>query len=98
MIKKVKDPLIYYKPEYNGNFAQFIFDLLWWIVVINILVALFNMLPLSILDGGRFFLLTIWGITSSEKSGKKAFSLATWFILAILALMTAKWFFAFITK
>ncbi len=95
MIKRVKDPLTYYESIYNGDFAQFIYDLLWWIVIINILVALFNMLPLSILDGGRFFYLTIWAVTANEKIGKKAFVFATWFILAILILMMVKWSITF---
>tara|TARA_Y100000034_G_scaffold63195_1_gene76452 strand:- start:161 stop:1288 length:1128 start_codon:yes stop_codon:yes gene_type:complete len=93
---KIKDPFIYYTPTWDGEFVKFILDLLWWIVVINILVALFNMLPVSILDGGRFFYLTVWGITGNEKWGKKAFSYATWAILAILALMMARWLMLFI--
>lgn len=93
---KIKDPFIYYSPTWDGDFVQFIYDLLWWIVVINILVALFNMLPVAMLDGGRFFYLTIWGITGSEKIGKKAFSYATWGILAILALMMARWMLLFV--
>jgi len=96
-IRTVKDPLVYYEPVWDGDFPQFIYDLLWWIVVINILVALFNMLPVSILDGGRFFYLTVWGITGSEKFGKKAFSFATWFILALIALMMVKWLYVFIS-
>jgi len=97
IIRKIKDPLVHYEATYNADLAQLIYDLLWWIVVINILVALFNMLPVSILDGGRFFYLTVWGITGSEKFGKKAFEYATWFILAILALMMTKWLFVFIS-
>ncbi len=94
---KIKDPFVYYVPSWDGNFVQFIYDLLWWIVVINILVALFNMLPIALLDGGRFFYLTLWGITGSEKIGKKAFSYATWAILAVLALMMARWMMLFIS-
>jgi membrane-associated protease RseP (regulator of RpoE activity) len=91
LFSKVKDPRIYYEATWDGDFVQFIYDLLWWIVVINILVALMNMLPVSILDGGRFFYLTIWGITGSEKIGKKAYHIAGWFILLLISLMMAKW-------
>jgi len=94
---KIKDPFVHYTPTWDGNFVQFIYDLLWWIVVINILVALFNMLPVSILDGGRFFYLTIWGITGKEKIGKRAFAYGTWAVLAVLALMMAKWMMLFIS-
>jgi membrane-associated protease RseP (regulator of RpoE activity) len=70
--------------------------LLWWVVTINILVALMNMLPVAILDGGRFFFLTIWGITGREEWGKKIYSWITWFILLLLIAMTGKWFINFV--
>lgn len=85
---------IYYETTWNGEFVWFIYYLLWWIVLINILVALFNMLPLGILDGGRFFYLTFWGLTGNEKIGKNAFLFATWAIVAIFVLMMLAWFFA----
>jgi len=74
-----------------GDSGEFIYYLFWWILVINFFVALFNMLPLGILDGGRFFLITIEGITGSEKAAYLAFKLITWFILAIVALMMLRW-------
>ncbi|MEX0920136.1 MAG: site-2 protease family protein [Candidatus Pacearchaeota archaeon] len=86
---------IYYETTWNGEFAWFVYYLLWWIVMINVLVALFNMLPLGILDGGRFFYLTVWGITGSEKVGRNAFSLATWAIAMVFILMMVVWLFAF---
>ena len=91
-IAKIKDPSIYYEPTWDGKFAQFIYDLLWWIVMINVLVALMNMLPVAILDGGRFFYLTVAGITGSDEWGKKVYSWVTWFILLLLVIMMAKWF------
>jgi len=91
---KMKDPLIHYESEI-GDFGWFVFYLLWWIVVINLLVALFNMLPLGILDGGRFFMLTVWGITGSEKFSKKAYSFITWFLLLLFLLLMVKWVFRF---
>ncbi len=94
-ISSVKDPLVHYEPVLDGDFVMFIYDLLWWIVVINILVALFNMLPVSVLDGGRFFYLTILGITGKEKFAKKAFSFMTWFIIGLLVLMMVRWIFVF---
>ncbi len=92
VLAKVKDPNINYIPTWDGDFAQFIYDLLWWIVIINVLVALMNMLPVAILDGGRFFYLTVAGITGSEEWGKKIYSWVTWFILLLLMIMMAKWF------
>ncbi|MGV8142580.1 MAG: site-2 protease family protein [Candidatus Pacearchaeota archaeon] len=93
---KVKAPNTYYVPTWDGEFAQFIYDMLWWVVVINILVALMNMLPVSILDGGRFFYITIIGITGSEKAARKAYSWISWFILLLLVAMMGKWTINFI--
>jgi len=95
VIQSIRDPLVYYEPSWDGEFVQFIYDLLWWIVMINILVALFNMLPVSILDGGRFFYLTVWGITGRETWGRKAYQYATWIILFMLVLMVVRWAFNF---
>jgi len=92
-IAKIKNPVIYYTSNL-GNLGIFIYDLLWWIVLISISVALVNMLPIGIFDGGRFFFLTIWGMTGSRKFGEKAFKASTFIILAIIALMMVKWLFA----
>lgn len=95
LIYSIKNPFIYYEPSWDGDFAWFIYDLLWWIVLINISVALVNMLPVGIFDGGRFFYLTIWGITGSEKIGKQAFAFTTWLILFLALLLMVRWAFAF---
>ncbi len=95
-IYKIKDPFVYYQPTWGGDFAWFLYYLLWWVFMINLLVALFNMLPLGMLDGGRFFYLTIWGLTGKEIWGKRAFNIASWFFIGLLALMMVKWMFAFI--
>ena len=86
-----KNPNIYY--ESNWEFSQFIYDLLWWIIIINLLVGLFNMLPLGILDGGRFFYLTIFGFTKSEKTAKKVFGIVSYFILFLFLILMLKWLF-----
>ncbi len=96
LVYKVKDPFIYYEPTWGGEFAWFVYYLLWWVVIINILVALFNMLPLGMLDGGRFFYLTIWGITGKEVWGKRAYSIATWFFIILLGLMMVRWLLLFV--
>lgn len=93
-LAKVKEPLVFYTSTL-GNFGWFIYYLIWWLVVINILVALFNMLPLGILDGGRFFYLTIWGITKNEKIGRKAYKIMLWFFIAMLVILMMKWFAGF---
>ena len=94
VIAKIKNPFVYYESDL-GDLGWFIYYLLWWIVVIDILVALFNMLPLGILDGGRYFYLTIWSLTGSEKIGKKAFKFVTWAILGVVILLMLRWVLIF---
>lgn len=92
LISKVKDPYVYYQSSW-GDFGLFIYNLLWWIVIINLSVALTNMLPMGMFDGGRFFMLTIWGITGSKTAGERAFKWATWIILLLVAALMVKWVF-----
>ena len=91
---KIKNQAVFYESKI-GVVGWFIYYLLWWIITVNLLVALFNMLPLGILDGGKFFYLTIWGITRSEKFAKKAFSFMTWIILLSLVLLMLRWGYTF---
>jgi hypothetical protein len=88
-----KEPNIYYS---SSEFGEFIYNLLWWIVLISISVALINMLPIGIFDGGRFFFLTIAAITGSEKIAKKAFIGLTFLFLILLALIMFFWAFSFL--
>ena len=76
----------------NGSFLPFIYYLVFWIFLLNLLVAFFNMLPASILDGGRFFYLTVWGITKNEKIAKKAYKYSGKIILLAFILMIIAWF------
>jgi len=87
-----REPSTYYKPSWDGEFVYFIYHFLWWIMIINLLVALFNMLPLGMLDGGRFFFLAVWGITKNEKFAKHAFKYITWAIIGIFILLMFYWF------
>ena len=84
-----KDSNVYY--ESNFEAAEFIYNLLWWLVLISFSVALINMLPVGIFDGGRFFYLAILGITKSENKAKKAYSLMTYIFLALLAVIMVFW-------
>lgn len=77
-----------------GDFGLFIYQFLWWAIIISFSVALMNMLPVGIFDGGRFFYLTIWGITGSEKIGARAFKISTWLILLVLLAWMIKWLVA----
>jgi len=87
-----KESSTYYSPVVDGNFVVFIYNLLWWVMIINILVALFNMLPVGILDGGRFFYLAILGLTKSKKVSKIFYKVITILILSSFILITLIWF------
>lgn len=84
----------YYEPVL-GSFSGFFYYLIWWIVLINVLVALFNMLPVGILDGGRFFYLGILSLTKSEKAAKKTYDFLGWLILLVFVLLTVRWALSF---
>ncbi len=86
-----RKPSTYYAPRYNPELITFIYDLLGWIVLINISVALMNMLPVGIFDGGRVFYLTLWAIFKTEKAAKRGYKIATHVILWIFILLTAAW-------
>ena len=90
----VKKPGTYYEQKYDGDFIVFIYDLLWWMVLINISVALINMLPLGIFDGGKVFYLTILFFTKSDERAKKVFKFMTMFLLFLLAVIMLFWFFS----
>ena len=89
-----KKPHVFYEPAFRTS--KFIYDFIWWLVLISLSVALVNMLPMGIFDGGRFFYLTMWQITGSEKKAKKWFSYVTYFLLGLLFVLMAFWAFSFI--
>ncbi len=89
-----KDPHINYVAKFNG--ANFIHNLLWWLAIISFSVALVNMLPMGIFDGGRFFYLTVLGLTKSKKKAKKWFAASTSILLSLLILMMIFWVFGLI--
>ena len=89
-----KKPATAYEPRFNTNLILFIYQLIWWLALVNISVALVNMLPMGIFDGGRMFMLTIAGITGSEKVGMFVYKLMTYLILGIFILLMLGWFLA----
>ncbi len=89
-----KKPHVYYEPKFDG-ISLFIYNLLWWIILICISVALINMLPAGIFDGGRFFYLTMLAITKSKKKAKYIFAYLTYFFLFLLLLLMVFWVLSF---
>ena len=95
IIAEIKDPFVYYESSL-GDFGYFIYHLLWWTVLICLSVALVNMLPLGIFDGGRFFYITVWGLTGSKKIGEIAFKTSTYIMLLVVAALMVKWLLIFV--
>ena len=91
-----KEPNTYYAPKFNPELVLFFYNLLWWIVLINFSVAIVNMLPASLFDGGRVFYLTVWALTKKEKFAKIAFKASTYLLLAAVVLLMIFWVSAFI--
>ncbi|MFH1521448.1 MAG: site-2 protease family protein [archaeon] len=87
-----KDNSTLYKPTWDGNFVYFIYHLLWWVMIINLLVALFNMMPIGMLDGGRFFYLAVLSIFKSERVARMAYKVSGYIILFIFLLLMFFWF------
>jgi membrane-associated protease RseP (regulator of RpoE activity) len=95
LFSSFKKPHVYYEPKFDG-ISLFVYNLFWWLILISISVALINMLPVGIFDGGRFFYLTALAITNNEKKSKRIFSFLTYFFLFLLFLLMVFWIFSFI--
>jgi hypothetical protein len=81
----------YYQARGNEELTIFIYNLIWWIMIINISVAIFNMLPLGIFDGGRVFYLTALFFTKKEEIAKKIYKVSTYLIVGIFLALTLLW-------
>ena len=92
-ISSFKKSNIYYESKFEV--AWFIYNLLWWLVLMSFSVALINMLPVGIFDGGRFFYLTILSLTKSKVKAEKTFKFVTRFFLLILLLLMVLWAMSF---
>ena len=88
-LSSFKKQEIHYESKFDA--AEFIYNMLWWLVLISFSVALVNMLPVGIFDGGRFFYLTVLGITKSEKIAKRSSRVLTWLFLFLLVLIMFFW-------
>lgn len=85
-------PYSYASPKYNPELLIFIRDLFFWLILICVSVALLNMLPLGILDGGKFIYITALGLTRSKKKAEIVFKVAAFLVLLILMILMLIWF------
>lgn len=93
-INSYKKANVYYTPKF-GELSNFIYNLLWWILLISISVAIVNMIPAGIFDGGRFFYLTVLFFTKNQKWAKKSFAFMTYFFLFLIFVVMFLWLKSF---
>ena len=94
LLASFKKEHVYYEPKFEVSL--FIYNLLWWVILISISVALVNMLPAGIFDGGRFFYLTVLAFVKNEKTANKISSWATKVFLILILLLMIFWGISFI--
>ena len=80
---------VYYKPAFQA--ADFIYNWIWWLVLVCLSVALVNMLPVGIFDGGRYFFLLMLAITKDKDKAKKIFKGVTYLFLFLLFVIMIFW-------
>lgn len=86
---------IYYQSKGSSGVALFIYTLIEWLVLISFSIALINMLPVGIFDGGRFFYLTIFALTKNKIKSEKTFRIVTRIFLFLLLFLMILWAMSF---
>lgn len=87
----IRNPSVFYKPRFLPYLIIFLYNLLWWIIFINVSVALVNMMPLGIFDGGRVFYLTVLGVTRSKRIAQRMFKYATIAMILFFIAISILW-------
>ena len=59
----------------------------------NLGVGLFNLLPITILDGGRMFYLLLFSITKDEKKSMKTWKIVSTVLFVIILLLLMPQFY-----
>lgn len=77
----------------SGNILLFIREIFFWVIIVLISVSLMNMLPLGVLDGGRFIFLAFFGLTKSKKIAQKVYGMLSTLILLIFLALMIIWVF-----
>lgn len=79
----------YVKEKYGDKIPWVLFwlsKLFFWLWLISIGIALFNLLPLGPVDGGRMFLTGLSVFIKKEKNVKRIWGFVSFFILALIVL------------
>jgi membrane-associated protease RseP (regulator of RpoE activity) len=84
-----------WKPEYQkvGPVFGWFKELFKWIMMLNFLIGLTNLLPIAIVDGGRMFQIALTKTVKDRKRANKIFGLiAILFIIFLLFGLLTSWF------
>ncbi len=76
-------------------FGEFVYYLFWWLALVNLMVAIFNMLPLGALDGGRVFYIAMFALYGSKKKARERAIMMMKFVLLLLLLLFLSWLISF---
>jgi len=90
-----KDSSVNYIPKGGktaGEMIIFVYHLLYWLTIINFFIMLFNMLPVGIVDGGRFFYLSALAVTKDKNKAEKWFTAVTYLMLLGFLIIMGTWF------
>ncbi len=68
----------------KAKILGWIYGLVAWLFITNLLVGLINLLPLGIVDGGRMFYLAMLSLTGKEKIAKQIFGVVSIILLVML--------------
>ncbi len=91
LISPYFSPYAYVSPKFNQSLLDFFKYFLFWLILINLTVAIINMLPFAIFDGGRMFsLFSLWLLKDKHKANNLV-NLFNSIILFLLFLMMVVW-------
>ena len=85
------NPYLNVETEYDENILHFIENFFVWLILIFFMIALFNMLPLGFLDGGKFLYIFALALTKSQKKATKIFRVFSSLIILIFFVIMFVW-------
>jgi membrane-associated protease RseP (regulator of RpoE activity) len=86
----MNNPFMSYEP-FNSDIFSFISIFMFWLIMLLFAISTFNMLPFGFLDGGKFFYLTMLGITKSKKHSEFWYKIASLIVVLIIVAMVFVW-------
>jgi len=85
------NPFLDVRPRFNEDITNFIKYFLFWAILINISVALFNMMPFGIFDGGRMAFIGLLGLTRKKRRALLFYKILSLLMVAILFALMIVW-------